>query len=72
MSPTIEVSLAETATAGVTSDMGNIPAAMISNGVTIVDTSALPGNNRKDSAINFLYIVFSFFNSKVFSKKSQR
>ena len=58
MSPTVEVSSAETADAGVTSYMEDVPAAMISTGVTTADTSALPDNDCKDSTINYLYRIF--------------
>ena len=53
-SPTIKVSSAKIVTTEVTS----VPAATNCTGVTTVDTSAPPSNDRKDSAINFLYTIF--------------
>ena len=67
MNPTIEVSSAETVAAEITSHMKTVPATTISTRVTIIDTSAPSGNERKNSAINFSYTVSSFFNPKVFS-----
>ena len=60
-SPTIKGSLAEPSVTVVISYMETIPATTVSTRITTPVNSALLGN---DSAVDFVYAVISFFDSK--------